>query len=217
MELNINYPSYQAMLENQPFISNQDFVPQIAKNIFSQEQISRIYEVIDATPESQTRVQPWAGHKVWDISFDKDIEDAIVRAAQAILGPVVHLSGDYSFARYSKDFGYQTKLFPHYDTRDKQRVTFDIQLRSTEPWGLWVEDNPIYYLEDNEALMFAGTQQIHWRDNKDMPQSAITDMIFCHLQYVEDTPLDAGQDGVLQARALYLMNQTGISNEEVII
>lgn len=214
MELNVNYETYEDMLKDQPSISNQDFVPIIVSDIFSEDQISRIYDTVEKTPESSTRIQPWAGHKVWDVHFDKDIEDAITLAAQKALGPHVELRGDYSFARYSKDFGYETKLFPHYDTREAQRITFDIQLNANYPWAVVVEREP-YYLNNNEALMFAGTQQIHWREQKDMPADAITDMIFCHLQYTYEMPLDAGQDEILQARALFLMKETQISNEEV--
>ena len=41
-------------------------------------------------------------------------------------------------------------------------------------------------------------------------------MIFCHHEYVKDTPLDPGQKDLLDQRALLLMKETGISNEVVL-
>jgi len=100
-------------------------------------------------------------------------------------------------------------------TRDSQRITFDLQLKASEPWAVVVE-NEKFYLNDNEALIFAGTQQIHWRENKKISPDAEIDMIFCHLEYVKDTPLDPGQKDLLDQRALFLMKETNISNEVIL-
>lgn len=207
--------TYQNLLDSQTKVSNQDFKPMIAKNVLSEDQIKEIYSQVESTPEEATRVQPWAGHRVWDISFSKEIEEAITTAAQKILGDVITLNYDYSFARYSPSFGYECKLFPHYDTRESQRITFDLQLRASEPWAVVVE-NEKFYLKNNEALIFAGTQQIHWRENKKISADAEIDMIFCHLEYVKHTPLDPGQKDLLDQRAIFLMKETGISNEVIL-
>lgn len=206
----ISYEEYKA---SQPFVSNQDFPVVIVKDIFTKEQIASIYEIINNTPEEKTRLQPWASHKVWDVSLGEEIENRINQVVKESLGEHLELRMDYSFARYSPKFGYKAKLFPHYDTRPHQRVTFDIQLRASEPWGLVVEDIG-YDISDNEALVFAGTQQIHWRENKQIADDAEIDMIFCHLEYVNDLPLDEGQDLILRDRANFLINKTGITNEE---
>jgi hypothetical protein len=39
-------------------------------------------------------------------------------------------------------------------------------------------------------------------------------MVFCHLEYVDDRPLDDGQEEILKERANFLINKTGISNLE---
>jgi hypothetical protein len=206
--------TYEDLLRSQPKISNQDFRVRIADNVLLPEHIEEIYEIVNNTSEDNTRVQPWAGHKVWDVNFSKEIEDRITSVAQAIVEDEVILDFDYSFARYSPKFGYLCKLFPHYDTRDSQRITFDIQLRASEPWSVVVENIP-YPLEDNQALMFAGTQQIHWREDKNISPDAEIDMIFCHLVYKKSRPLDDNQKDILDKRAMMLINQTGISNEVI--
>lgn len=202
---------YNSLRATQQPISNQDFEVKKATNIFTKAQIDEIYEKVNNTSLDSTRLQEWAGHRAWDIKFSKEIEDAITRSAQSILGNHIKLDGDYSFARYTPEYGFECKLFPHYDTRETQRITFDIQLNADEPWGIVVENNT-YYLNNNEALIFAGTQQIHWRENKKLQPNTKIDMIFCHLQYVDPTPLDPGQKEVLEERSRFLMDHTGINN-----
>ena len=202
---------YELMKASQPFISNQDFVVKKAFNIFSQDQIDEIYRLVDSTDIQDTHLQEWAGHRAWHIKFSKDIEDTITRSAQEVLGEHVSLNGDYSFARYTPEYGFNCKLFPHYDTRDTQRITFDIQLNADEPWGIVVE-NDQYNLNNNEALIFAGTQQIHWRENKTLSPNTKIDMIFCHLEYVNKKELDPGQKDILESRSRFLMDHTGINS-----
>jgi hypothetical protein len=206
--------NYDELVKSQPYVSNQDFEPIVVSDVLLPEHIEEIYQTISYLPEEKTRVQPWAGHKIWDTTFSKEIEDRITKVAQSVLGDAVVLNYDYSFARYSRKFGYECKLFPHYDTRESQRITFDIQLRASEPWAVVVE-NKRFPLEDNQALIFAGTQQIHWRENITISEDAEIDMIFCHLEYVDSKPLDPGQDEILRERADFLMRESGIGNEVI--
>lgn len=205
--------SYKDFKATQRHVSNQDFKVVVVDNIFEQHHVDKIYKIINNASEDQTRIQPWASHKVWDVSLGQDIEDRINEVVKSSLGNNLVLIKDYSFARYSPTFGYRAKLFPHYDTRPSQRVTFDIQLKASEPWALVVEED-VYNLQDNQALVFAGTQQIHWREEKELSPDAEIDMIFCHLEYVSDMPLDNQQEEVLRERASFLIGETGISNLE---
>jgi hypothetical protein len=205
-----SYKDFKAAQRN---VSNQDFKVVVVDNIFEQHHVDKIYKIINNASEDQTRIQPWASHKVWDVSLGQDIEDRINEVVKSSLGDNLVLIKDYSFARYSPKFGYRAKLFPHYDTRPSQRVTFDIQLRASEPWALVVEED-VYHLQDNQALVFAGTQQIHWREEKELSPDAEIDMVFCHLEYLADMPLDENQEEVLRERSNFLINKTGITNTE---
>jgi hypothetical protein len=206
--------NYNEFKKDSGFVENENFNPIIVKDIFSADQIKRIYDAVNNTKIENTHLQKWAGHRAWDTKFDKDIEDSITEKAKEHFGDNISLCGDYSFARYSPSYGYVCKLFPHYDTRDYQRITFDIQLNASEEWAIVVEGNR-YVLENNQALMFAGTQQIHWRENKQINQEASIDMIFCHLQYVPNKEIENGQNEILTKRANFLIEETGISNEEI--
>lgn len=204
--------SYHLIKKKTGPISNEDFDVLVADEVLLPDQIDHIYNIINSTPESKTELKEWAGHKVWHVRLGKDFEDRVTQVARKYLGDGVVLNLDYSFARYSPEYGFECKLFPHYDTRPSQRITFDIQISADEEWGIVVE-NEEYQLRNNQALVFSGTQQIHWRSKKKLKASSKIDMIFCHLQYVEDKPLDEGQHSRLDERARFLMDSTGINNQ----
>jgi hypothetical protein len=203
---------YNQLKKTQPYVSNQDFTVKKAFNIFTKDQIEEIYNIINSQKIEDTHLQEWAGHRAWHVKFSKNIEKSITDAAQKILGDNISLEGDYSFARYTPEYGFECKLFPHYDTRETQRITFDIQLNADEEWGIVVE-NETYNLNNNEALIFAGTQQIHWREKKKLKQNTKIDMIFCHLQYKDNCPLDLNQKDILETRSKFLMDHTGINSQ----
>lgn len=209
------YESYQELVNSQEKVSNQDFEVMIVDNIFDEADIAYIYSIVNSTPEDKTKLQKWAGHRAWHVKLP-EIEGKINKAIEKTsLAGKVRLVGDYSFARYDPAYGYECKLFPHCDLRDEQRITFDIQIHADQQWGLVVEDKS-YFIEDNQALVFAGTQQTHWREKtKILPGNKI-DMVFCHLEYIEPTPLDEGQDAILAERTRFLSEFYNLeSNEEL--
>lgn len=204
--------NYEKLKQSQPKISNQDFQVLVADNVLLPEHISEIYSVINNARDEDTRINEWSGVKVWHKTlFSKEIEDRIISVARKYIDDDIILDTDYSFARYSKEYGFKPKLFPHYDTRDAQRITFDIQIKTDEPWAVVVE-NKSYNIQDNQALIFSGTQQIHWRENKDISNNSKIDMIFCHLKYQIPKPFDPNQDAILEERAKFLMEYTNIKS-----
>ena len=209
------YEEYQKLVNSQRKVSNQDFETMIVDDIFDEADVAYIYSIVNNTPEDKTKLQKWAGHRAWHVKLP-EIEDKINKAIEKTsLAGKVRLVGDYSFARYDPAYGYECKLFPHCDLRDEQRITFDIQVHADQDWGLVVEDKS-YFLKDNQALVFAGTQQTHWREiTKILPGNKI-DMIFCHLEYIDPTPLDKDQDMILSERTRFLSQFYNLeANEEL--
>jgi hypothetical protein len=47
-------------------------------------------------------------------------------------------------------------------------------------WPIVVEKEK-YILQDNQALIFSGTHEVHWRDKKTFAKGEYLDMIFAHL------------------------------------
>lgn len=157
----------------------------IIDNIFTPEEIEVIYDHIDNTPEEKRYRHSYFGHT----AFFSWLPDSTIKKIEKVVSenfdkPLV--LRELSFARYDTSGGREPLLFPHFDeTFPEQRVTVDIQVKSTIPWAIVVEDTP-YILKDNQALVFGGTHQIHWREKKQFSDTDYVDMIFCHFS----EPLD---------------------------
>lgn len=157
---------------------------EILYGIFNDEEINQIYSHIQNTDESQTKILSVFGHKAYFSGLPDNITEKILNIAQQACPRKIKLT-EVSFARYSSEWGHDVKLFPHYDENFKEpRFTLDIQIKSTVPWAIVVEGEK-YILKDNEALIFSGTHQIHWREKIKFSDSDYTDMIFCH--FTEDS------------------------------
>jgi hypothetical protein len=68
---------------------------------------------------------------------------------------------DVGFQRYKLEYGLPN-LKPHVDDQNCQ-VVFDYQLESNKKWDLVVEGNSIS-LNNNDAVVFEGEKDVHWRN-----------------------------------------------------
>ena len=157
----------------------------IISNIFTEEEIDIIYQHIEQAPESKTFYQKDFSY----ISYNSVLPEKIIDKIKEIVNhnfdqPLV--LRELCFARYKIVSGKNPKLYPHYDdTFNEQRVTFDIQVKASIPWNIIIEETP-FLLKDNEALIFSGTDQIHWREKVIFKEDDFVDMIFCH--FSEENP-----------------------------
>lgn len=209
------FKTYEDLIKSQPYFKNQDFSPKIVDNVFSDEQLKFIFNEVDNYPKEKIRIQKWGGQGVYDeIILTKDIRDRIEFLVNQNVDDEMILV-EASVVRYSPEHGYEVKLFPHFDTRPSQRMVFDIQLKSNIDWGIIVEGTQ-FNLQDNQALIFSGTEQIHWRENKKIPANSVIDMIFCWLKYKNDRPMTEEQRNIMKDREIYLTHiDTKISVEEL--
>jgi len=221
-----NLPNYNR-IKSQSYVTGQDFEPIIIKNVLSEEQIEYIYKLIKTKlPDDEN----WAGRKSWLIDrIDGDVSGPggrihgthLSRAISARIEEVTRnaISADVKLnefpflLRYSPKYGYISKLFPHCDYRDSQRVTIDIQLNHDEEWPIVVEGKE-YTLKYNEALIFLGTQQMHWRTDKTLKDETEIDMLIANVHYLPDRPTDENQREILDNRSYHLKKETSIEYEE---
>ena len=208
------YDTYEELLKNQPQLPYQNFEPMIIKNVLSKEEKQHILDQMDKTPIENIRVQKWGGQGNFD---DIKLSDLLINKINKIINkyfsPRIKVS-NVSIVRYSPQYGYQTKLFPHYDTRETHKMILDIQLQQTEQWGIIVEGKK-FYLDDNDGLFFSGTQQIHWREDKKLSPSAKIDMIFCWFDFEDIKIFTKEENDFMMQREAFLLNKTKISNLEL--
>jgi hypothetical protein len=205
----IDYGPYNE-LKAKHKISNEDFNVCVANDVLTPDLIEYLYDNLN---EDSVTTQDWGGRKSYSMSLHPALARRVNEAAKKATGLNIYLK-EFFFLRYTLDYGYESKLFPHWDSRESQRITFDIQLNADEDWGVVVEgDN--YILKFNQGLLFSGTQQIHWREDKKLKAGSTVDMLICNMAYVNDIPLDENQAEILEERSMFLMEKTGIGNKPV--
>jgi hypothetical protein len=157
----------------------------IIKDIFSKSEIEQIYEHVALTPEEQKYLVEDFGHVAHFSGLPDNIVQKITSIVKSIYGEKIKLE-EFCYARYSRERGAKPQLLPHYDdTFEEPRLTIDIQLKSSKPWAIVVEGSS-YTLQDNQALTFSGTHQVHWREKIAFSENDFVDMIFCHFREVSD-------------------------------
>lgn len=207
------FPKYKKLRESQDHVVNQDFVPVIINNIFNNQEVEYIANSIKSFPLDKIRVQKWGGQGILDdIKMTNEIKDKIEDVVTRHIGEEMILE-NFSIARYSPEYGYEVKLFPHYDTRPTEMFVLDIQLQTNEDWGIIVEGEQ-YNINDNDALLFSGTQQMHWRERKKLSKNSEIYMMFCWLKHKAEKTLNSQHDIIMKERESILMQETNINSEE---
>jgi len=209
------FPEYKKLRESQESINNQDFVPVLVDSVFSNDEMSYILNKIESFPIEKIRVQKWGGQGVLDhIEISNSIKQKIQDLASKAYGQELTLA-ELSVVKYSPEYGYEVKLFPHYDTRPFEMFVFDIQLNTNEEWGIIVEGKK-FNLLDNQALLFSGTQQMHWRENKRLSDNAKISMIFCWLTHKNPRSMPEYESMVMLERQKVLQKETNILSDEIL-
>lgn len=159
---------------------------EIVKDIFTKEEMELIYDHMNSAPDDALLLHPTLGHKVFLWGMPQSIQDKALRVAQKYSDVPLKLT-EISAARYATGYNDPPNLYPHIDFFSEPRLTFDIQLKSTRNWPIFVEGTE-FVLRDNEALIFYGTNQMHWRPKTTFKDDDIIDMLFCHFSEDSETP-----------------------------
>lgn len=208
------FPIYKKTRESQPVFENQDRIPTIIDNVFSNDQINIIIDAMNAHPKSQTRIQEWGGQALFD---HLKVPDTIYSALQTAANNNFNEDLDIvfvSFARYASEYGYKLKLFPHFD-QDKftnHTMILDVQLKSNENWDLIIE-GVNFPLKDNQGILFSATEQIHWREMKDLSKNSEINMVFCWLKPKNSRPITEEFKKLMSIRAERIREETGIFSD----
>jgi len=151
----------------------------IVKNVLLPEHFDFLYNIIKNSTSEKYEHIPTLGHTTYYSDFTKEFKDYILDIVHKNIDEELVIT-EMSISRYHTASGFVPKLFPHYDHFDESRVTFDLQINSNISWPIVIEGRE-YVLNNNEALIFSGTDQIHWRTRKKLTKSDQVDMLFVHL------------------------------------
>jgi hypothetical protein len=159
----------------------------IIKDIFTKEDYIKIYDHINSAKDNKILEHPKMGYKIYQNEMPSDIMEKVLKTVQPYFDFKLKLK-EIAAARYCNNYISDPSLHPHFDgfgddSHDPIRITLDVQLKSTFNWKLFVEGKS-FTLNDNEALVFSGTNQIHWREKINFKKDDFVDMLFCH--FVQD-------------------------------
>lgn len=178
----------------------------IVENVLTEDELSRLYSVIDS-PSSKYVMKLFA-QTVSDFNLPPDIANKIINYCEEISGESDLEIAEYQFARYRNVTDPESgerllpNLTPHFDGFEQPRFTFDYQIGGNTSWTLVVEDKD-FTLDNNSALTFSGTHQIHWRKKKIFSNSDYIDMVFFHLRKKESRPNDKGLAKEMEEKVKY--------------
>jgi hypothetical protein len=172
----------------------------IVNNVFSDEQIASIYNDINLESNKDIMMQDFYGRLYIPLYWRQKthISDPIdLKINQSIFDSIINYSSKFSnvelqiesisFARYSSQYGIPL-LHPHTDTNFKEpRLTFDVQLSGNVTWPIVIEHKE-YILQNNDAVVFSGTHDIHWRSRKVLENDEYVDILLCQLSEKTDNP-----------------------------
>jgi hypothetical protein len=168
----------------------------VIEDVLNKNEIKNIFETL-LTADNEY-VNQDLSYRSWGIKLPEDILIKIKSYAEIAAGEELILL-EYNFARYEKvldSFGKIIStplLYPHTDEGfNESRLTLDYQIRSNTSWDICVSANDketSYTLEDNQALIFSGTHQVHWRPKKTFKDTDFIELMFFNFSPIKKSTL----------------------------
>ena len=157
----------------------------IIKNIFSGGEINAIHT--QSLSSENIVFNESMGQRLYMLNLPEEIKQRVTDIAKIHSGIDSLVLDEASYCVYMSYFfdGKMTtpKLIPHIDENmGGKRITLDVQIVSNTTWPINVSDKE-YTLQDNEAILFAGTDQIHGRPHKSFQYKEYLHMLFLHFSY----------------------------------
>lgn len=162
----------------------------ILDNVFTDSQIIAIKKIVAS--KKPDLFEPQHGRYLigLDNMLSEDIKDRLLSLAKECTGEDLILS-NLGYSLYSPEYG-TPELKPHIDGNDTEFV-IDYQLSSNVDWDVYVEGER-YSLKDNQAITFAGSDQIHWRPIKKFNSGDRLEMIYFHMITKDHWSLTGGEN-----------------------
>jgi len=162
----------------------------VVDNLFNEEQIQWLKRFIDS--KEIDVVDPHNGRylKGLDNQIREDIMDIVVKLARETSGEDL-VPGDIGYSYYNNQYG-EVCLPPHIDA-NRTEFVIDYQLDANVEWPIVIEKKE-FVLKNNQAIVFAGGDQIHWRPRQKFTDDQYTAMIFFHMITKDHWTLTNGVD-----------------------
>lgn len=142
---------------------------------FNKEEIQEILDLVYSLDQNgEGKVYRATGRKLIGLDLlSKNIKNKVESYVKNNYGNEIIVK-DIGYMKFSKEYG-TPKLLPHKDDYACE-VVFDYQLRTNKKWDLFIEGNRVE-LEDNDAVVFEGEKEAHWREKVIFEDGEAVEMI----------------------------------------
>jgi hypothetical protein len=188
-----------------------EFKPFVIKDVLSQEDYDYVYECVnegfpteitpDLPPDNREFREyldvPELGYLAYIKGFKQGFCETVKEISEKATGLSLRLP-QIHFARYTTKTGNKPLLRPHNDSELKNpSITLSIQLDSTLDWELCAYDT-CDTLESNQALIFSGSHQIHWRPVVEFSDEDYFDILVCQLSVIGESSLSEDHSAMME-------------------
>lgn len=182
-----------------------DMQPIVIKDVFTKDEYKSVYESIESGLSDHNTVELMRDVMKKDIkptdvitfindnngyyflagNFKQEIKDKVLDIFRQHVDLPENVMLMLHLARYTHDTGYTPSLSPHWDRGLRHpSYTMSIQLDRSLEWDLGVEDT-VLQLEPNDAVIFSGSHQVHWRPIIEFSKDDVYDIIVCQVQLLD--------------------------------
>jgi hypothetical protein len=154
-----------------------NMIPEIKKNIFSKEEFDILKNTLKEKVITEGGEYDDLGRKIFSPQIVHEYAEKLLPFAREFFKSDTLLHSYSLFAEYSN----KNITLPKHKDGNACTYTIDLVVYQDKPWGIWIEGKE-YLLNENEAVLFWGTEQEHWRETVE-DNDGVVGAVFFH--YVE--------------------------------
>jgi hypothetical protein len=153
--------------------------PVIFDNVLLPEEIERLREIALEPPTDRTEYDPFNGRvMLYTDTIEEAVGAKLLKIARKVFEDPTLKVSHASLVRYAWK---ESRLTLHKDQSASAYTIDYILTQKTEPWPIYIEDEP-YYLEENQALAFVGSELMHYRDYMPDPDNNVVEILLMHYE-----------------------------------
>ena len=145
------------------------------------ESVDDIYTYI--TNKDNPNISEGTGYLAYFLDMPQKVKDRLMDMSirQTVDQEIAFSPSEIGFhiARYTLDSKFPPKLDPHTDKFvEYPCVIISVQLDSNINWQLAVNED-VFNLSRNQAIVFSGSHQLHWRPQREFKAGEYLDVLLC--------------------------------------
>ena len=152
-------------------------IPEIKNNVFSKEDFNTLRNTLKEKVITEGGQYDDFGRKLFSPQIVNEYAEKLVPIAREFFKSDTLLHSYSLFSEYSN----KNISLPKHKDVNACTYTIDLVVYQDKPWGIWIEGKE-YLLNENDAVLFWGTEQDHWRETIENNESTVA-VVFFH--YVE--------------------------------